>query len=155
MRKSNGVAIGIVDSLEDPGGLGRVKLTFPWMGTHVKSAWAPVSVPLAGKERGSYLMPEVGDEALVAFEHGDFDHPFILGYLWSGGDHPPESDPLLRIIRTPGGHELRFEDKPGAKKIVVKSDGGLKLTLDDTQKSITLEGGGRAITMQSGQVKIT
>lgn len=155
MKSPLGVAIGIVAELEDPAGQGRVRLTFPWMGPTMKSGWAPVSVPLAGKERGSFMMPEVGDEALVAFEHGDFDHPFVLGYLWNGSDLPPESDPLMRIIRTPGGHELRFEDKPGAKKIVVKTEGGLKLTMDDAQQSITLEGGGRAITMQSGQVKIT
>lgn len=155
MKSPFGVAIGIVADVEDPAGQGRVQLTFPWMGPTVKSAWAPVSAPMAGKERGIFMMPELGDEALVAFEHGDFDHPFILGFLWNGSDLPPESDTLMRIIRTPGGHELRFEDKPGAKKIVVKTDGGLKLTMDDTQKSITLEGGGRAVTMQSGQVKIT
>jgi len=150
-----GVVIGIVDDVNDPVGQGRVRLTFPWMGPTVKSAWAPVSVLLAGKERGSFMTPEVGDEALVAFEHGDFDHPFVLGYLWNGSDLPPESDQQLRIIRTPGGHELRFEDRPDAKRIVVKTPGGLTLTMDDTEKSITLKGGGRAVTMASGQVKIT
>ncbi|BAH40477.1 hypothetical protein GAU_3435 [Gemmatimonas aurantiaca T-27] len=155
MRKPSGVAVGIVESLEDPTGQGKIRLSFPWMGPAMKSAWAPVSTPLAGKDRGCFMMPEVGDEALVAFEHGDFDHPFILGFLWNGSDLPPENEPQMRIIRTPGGHELRFEDKPGAKKVVVKTEGGLMLTMDDAQQSITLTGGGRAVTMQSGQVKIT
>ena len=112
------------------------------------------STPMAGDDRGSFMMPEVGDEALVAFEHGDFAHPFVLGFLWSGADHPPETDTQLRIIRTPGGHELRFEDTPGAKKVVVKTEGGLSLTMDDAQQSITITGGGRSVTMQGGQVKI-
>lgn len=155
MKKPSGVAVGIVEDLNDPTGQGRVRLSFPWMDASMRSAWAPVSVPLAGKDRGAYIMPELGDEALVAFEHGDFDHPFVLGYLWNGTDLPPENDPQLRVIRTPGGHQLRFEDAPGAKKIVVKTDGGLTLTMDDAAQSITLEGGGRAVTLQSGQVKIT
>src|SRR5688500_555706 len=155
MRGVSGVVIGLVQSVDDPNGLGRVRLTFPRMGENVKSAWAPISAAKAGKDRGSWWMPELGDEALVAFEHGDFDHPFVVGFLWNGSDQPPENDPALRVVRTPGGHELRFEDKAGSKKVIVQSDGGLRVTLDDTQQSIRLEGGGRVITMQSGQVRIT
>lgn len=155
MNKLSGVAIGLVQSVDDPNGQGRVQLRFPWMDGNFNSSWAPVSAAMAGKERGAWWMPEVGDEALVAFEHGDFDHPFVLGFLWNGSDLPPETETALRVIRTPGGHELRFEDTDGAKKVIVQTDGGLRLTMDDTQKSIRLEGGGRVITMQSGQVRIT
>ena len=46
---------------------------------------------MAGKERGYWFMPEVDDEAIVAFEHGDFDHPFVVGFLHNGVDTPPDS----------------------------------------------------------------
>jgi phage baseplate assembly protein V len=149
-----GVMIGLVKSVEDPSGQGRVQLTFPTMGG-VTSAWAPVVTKLAGNDRGAWFMPEPQDEVLVAFDHGDFDHPYIVGFLWNGNDKPPETEVKNRIIKTPGGHQLRFEDKDGAKKVILKTDGGLTITMDDAQQSIEIKGGGRAITMQAGQVKIT
>jgi uncharacterized protein involved in type VI secretion and phage assembly len=117
-------------------------------------------------------MPEPQDEVLVAFERGDIDHPFIVGYLWNGVDTPPENDPENRIILTPGGHTLRFEDKnqkiilqskgqhelvidDSADTLTLQTKGGQSIVLDDTQSSITLSGGGRQIQMMAGQVQIT
>ncbi|MGN6717848.1 MAG: phage baseplate assembly protein V [Candidatus Binatia bacterium] len=131
-------------SLNDPEGLGRVELQFPWLSDSLRSYWAPVAAPLAGKRRGVFFMPEIDDEVLVAFEHGSFDHPFIVGYLWNGVDPPPESDLKNRVIRTPGGHTLRFEDGDGAKKVIVKSSNGHQIILDDagTTVVVQLKGGG-------------
>ncbi len=71
-----GVVIGVVTDVEDPDGMGRVKLKFPWLSEEAAdSGWAPIAAPMAGKERGYYYMPEIDDEALVAFEHGDFEPP--------------------------------------------------------------------------------
>ena len=130
---------------------------------------------MAGKDRGAFLMPEVEDEVLVAFEHGDFDHPFIVGFLWNGVDMPPEKTTKNRIIKTPGGHQLRFEDTDGAKKVIVKSAGEHVIEIDDTaqtitlktkngepkfilnniSQSITIKGGGRSILMSNGTILMT
>jgi phage baseplate assembly protein V len=107
MRRMNGVVIGLVKDI-DPNE-GRVKVAFPWLGEE-DSAWAPVASLMAGKQRGAWFMPEIGDEALVAFEHGDFDHPFIVGFLWNGVDAPPRSDPHRRIVRSVNGHEIEIYD---------------------------------------------
>lgn len=155
MKREVGVAIGLVKSTDDPSGEGRVQLVFPVHGANVKSAWAPIATPLAGNKYGAWLMPEVDSEVLVAFDQGDFSHPYVVGFLFNGSDKPFETEVTNRVIRSPGGHELRFEDKAGSKKVIVKSDGGLVITMDDSQKSIEIKGGGRTITMQSGQVKIT
>jgi uncharacterized protein involved in type VI secretion and phage assembly len=152
--KVDGVVIGIVVDVNDPDGRGQIKLKFPWLGD-MDSMWAPLATPLAGENRGMWFMPEIDDEALVAFEHGDFAHPRVIGFLWNGKDTPPETEVQNRIIKTPGGHELRFEDKAGSKKVILKTDGGLKITMDDNDQSIEIVGGGRAVTMKSGQVKIT
>jgi uncharacterized protein involved in type VI secretion and phage assembly len=176
MRRNAGVVIGIVKSLDDPDGEGRIELEFPWLPDGPHSAWAPIAVPLSGGQRGMFFMPEPGDEALVAFEQGDFNHPFIVGFLWNGVDRPPESDPKNRIILTPGGHTLRFEDGDNAKKIVIKSSSGHEIILDDTaagqtiivrtngnqsvvlddkDSSIQLQGGGRILALRGGQVQIS
>jgi len=172
-QRQSGVAVGTVLNVDDPAGEGRLKLRFPWM-NDVESSWAPVAASLAGKDRGAWFMPEVGDEVLVGFEHGDFAHPYVLGFLWNGVDTPPDTDHEHRVIKTPGGHELRFEDNAGAKKVVLKSAAGfvieiddsaqkmslttpgqLSITLDDATTTIELKGGGRAIAMRGGQVQIT
>jgi uncharacterized protein involved in type VI secretion and phage assembly len=102
--------IATVKSLDDPEGQGRIQLRFPWLTESVQSAWAPVAVSMAGKERGQFYMPEIDDEVLVAFEHGDFDHPFIIGFLWNGVDTPPTNDPHRRLIRSVNGHEIEIYD---------------------------------------------
>ena len=112
MKTMSGVVIGIVKSLDDPRGEGRIELRFPWLAESSSSAWAPVASLMAGKERGTWYMPEIGDEALVAFEHGDFDHPFIIGFLWNGADKPPVTDPHRRLIHSVNGHEIEIYD-PG------------------------------------------
>ena len=127
----NGVVVALVTSVHDPEDLGRVELKFPWLSDSQKSPLARVAAPLAGKKRGLYYMPEVDDEVLVAFEHGDFSHPYIIGYLWNGVDKPPETETENRVIVTPGGHTLRFEDKAGARRVVLKSSAGHSVTLDD------------------------
>lgn len=153
MKQYPGVVIAIVKNLNDPDGQGRIEVQFPWLSDSLRSSWAPVATPLAGKQRGMFFMPEVDDEVLVAFEHGSFNHPYVVGYLWNGKDIPPDSDSNNRVIVTPGGHKLRFEDG-GGKKVILKSSSGQTITLDDSDGSITLEGGQRILKMSNGVVQI-
>lgn len=172
MKRNPGVVTGIVKELDMS--QGRIKVEFPWLQESYRSGWAPVAMPMSGKNRGMFFMPEIDDEVLVAFEQGDFEHPFILGFLWNGVDTPPETTNKNRVIVTPGGHILRFEDAEGAKKIILKSSGEHQIIIDDSEQtitvktkglqsivlddksgSITLQGGGRILEMRNGQVQIT
>ncbi len=175
MRRIPGVVVGTVKSLDDPRGEGRIELEFPWLPGPQRSGWAPVAAALAGSGRGAYFMPELEDEVLVAFEHGDFDHPFIVGFLWNGVDRPPETDPSNRVILTPGGHTIRLEDgndkkvivrsnsgheivlddSAAGQKISVKTKLGQSLVLDDRLSSAELKGGGRTLALIGGQVLIS
>jgi phage baseplate assembly protein gpV len=142
-----GVVIGTVCELDEP--LGRIRADLPWLGKKVRSAWAPVASLMSGGKRGVFFMPEVGDEVLIAFEHGRFHKPFVLGFLWNGVDRAPESDRQSRVILTPGGHTVRFEDKDNAKKIIIRTAGKRSITLDDTPKKeqIEIKCGGHTILM--------
>lgn len=155
MNRIPGVVIGLVIDTNDPVGEGRVLLEFPWMPGSVQSGWAPMASPMAGASRGVFFSPEVGDEALVAFERGDFSHPFVIGFLWNGADLPPESDRKKRVIVTVSGHRMTFDDSPGVEKIEIKSSAGQTITIDDTQQSIELHGGGRVLALKAGQVQIS
>jgi len=146
MKQIGGVVVGIVKEVD--AALGRIKVDFPWMTPPQRSHWAPIATLMGGKKRGIYYMPEIDDEVLLAFDRGEFDHPFVVGFLWNGADKPPENNKDLRVIKTPGGHTLRFEDTPGTKKIVLRTDGGRAITLDDAAPGkIEIESGSHRVIL--------
>lgn len=157
MNRIPGVAAGIVHSLDDPDGLGRVQLTFPWMSEDEPvSYWARIAAPLAGAGRGMQFMPELGDEVLVAFDHGDLRLPYIVGYLWNGEDRPPRDQPAQRTIQTVSGHVLEFDDSGGSEKISLLFKGGFPgMTVD--QEAITIafsDSGVPGITIDQQKISI-
>jgi uncharacterized protein involved in type VI secretion and phage assembly len=136
----SGVVVGIVTDNKDPEKMGRVKINFPWRGEEgeEQTHWARISTFMAGKDRGSFFMPEVHDEVLVAFDRGDIDHPFIVGSLWNGKDNPPETNDdgknNIRKIKSRSGHEIIFDDNAEEKKekLEIHTKAGHKVLLDDT-----------------------
>jgi len=131
-----GVVIAVVKDLQDPQGEARIKVQFPWLQQGQEeqdSAWAPIATLMTGGDRGSYFMPEIDDEVLVAFEHGMFDHPFVIGFLWNGVDLPPHSDinTSVRRLRTVSGHTVDFDDNSGSEKIIITTAGGHEIEMED------------------------
>jgi len=118
-----GVTLATVTSLIDPKFLGRVQVSMPWLSAQVNSAWARIATAWAGGSRGTYLLPEVGDEVLVAFRHGDLKHPYIIGFLWNDTDRPPEATPLIerRQLKSKSGHTITFDDFTGLQGLTLES----------------------------------
>ncbi|BAZ23380.1 Rhs element Vgr protein [Kalymmatonema gypsitolerans NIES-4073] len=79
-----GVVVGIVTNNDDPEGLNRVKVKFPWLSEEDESYWARIATSVSEAKQNNYELPEVGWEVLVAFEHGDVRFPYILGVLSTG-----------------------------------------------------------------------
>jgi uncharacterized protein involved in type VI secretion and phage assembly len=104
-----GVVTAVVTDNNDPQNEGRVQVVFPWLGDETPR-WLPVASPFAGAGRGLFMMPEADDEAIVAFDHGDIDHGYIVGFLWSPENRPPDDHPDVRGITSRSGHFLRFYD---------------------------------------------
>ena len=67
-QKVYGMVIGIVTNNRDPNNWGRVKVKFPWLADGVESNWARMVSPMAGGDRGLFILPEVDDEVLVRTE---------------------------------------------------------------------------------------
>ena len=105
-----GLFIARVVEVDDPARQGRIKVEFPWLDASLKTHWVSVAGPLAGKDRGIYFMPEIGDEVLVGFLHADFNHPVVLAGMWNGQAPSPSPDPRQRMIRSKNGHTIRFVD---------------------------------------------
>ncbi|WP_026425196.1 VgrG-related protein [Actinokineospora inagensis] len=142
----SGLVIGVVSDVRDPDKLGRVKLTFPWLSDDYTSTWARMTEWGAGKARGAMMLPEVGDEVLVGFEHGDFDAPFVLGSLHNGKDTVPQfSKPVVdggsgeiavRGFVSRKAHKVEFVEADGIT--VATGDGKCVVKLDQTAGSIEI-----------------
>jgi uncharacterized protein involved in type VI secretion and phage assembly len=134
-----GVVYASVEQITDDGYL----LRYTSLDLDTLSAPARLAMPMAGRERGTFFGPEVGDEVVVAFENGNLDQPVILGALWSDDDPPPASADTsstnnVRTIVSRSGHELTFDDTPGSEKIQLRTQGGLEIVLDDASGTITI-----------------
>lgn len=142
-----GVAVGIVTDNKDPEDMGRVKLSYPWREADDESYWARIATPMAGEDRGTYFLPEEGDEVLVAFDGGDIHHPYVLGALWNGEEKPPEDNADgnndVRKIRSRSGHEIVLDDSEAEGKVEITTSGGHRIVLDDsaTGSKIAIEDG--------------
>ena len=108
----NGVVVGLVKEIDEHNA--SIKVEFPWLQPPQPSHWAPVATLMSGKDRGVYYMPELDDEVLIAFEHGKFDHPYVVGFLWNGADLPPGGDQHLRLIKSVNGHQIALYDPPAS-----------------------------------------
>jgi hypothetical protein len=113
-RKFYGVAVGRVINVLDPMTLGRVQVQLPFIDSLDLSPWARVAVPMAGFGHGQYFIPNLMDEVLVAFEHGDINAPYIIGSLWNATAPPPLPSPVpqIRTIRTLVGNQIVFSEAP-------------------------------------------
>ncbi|MBT9314502.1 VgrG-related protein [Leptothoe spongobia] len=151
--------VGIVADNNDPKGWGRVRVKLPTLTEEHMSNWARVVSAGVGPSRGVDWLPEINDEVLVAFEHGDIHRPFVLGGIWNGKDAPPEKTEdvvaggkvRLRTFKTRLGHTLQFveEDKGDSKKgVYLTTVDNHLLHFNDTDKYIELK------TKDSHQLKL-
>jgi uncharacterized protein involved in type VI secretion and phage assembly len=160
-----GVVEAIVVDVFDPDKEGKIKVQFPWFDEDMVTEYCRVCQLYAGNGYGALFVPEVNDEVLVGFIHGDMRLPVILGGLYNGKDKPSshrQKTKDQKLIRTKAGHEIVFDDHD--KKVTLKTRGGLTLELDDNPKKVTiktasgqsvvLDGSSSAITIEATNVSV-
>lgn len=154
-----GVSVAVVAQNKDPEGLGRVKVRFPWRENPDESYWARIAVPMAGNGRGTWFLPEVGDEVLVACDAQRVEHPYVLGCLWNGKDKPPQDNSDgrndLRVIHSRSGHEIVFDDGAQGRIDIHLKDDARKVRLDQNGIEISDDSGNSiAITSTPGNIAL-
>ncbi|MEF8704522.1 MAG: phage baseplate assembly protein V [Candidatus Accumulibacter sp. UW26] len=151
-----------VSDIVDPDGAGRIRITLPWSpdgdgGRY--EAWARLATLFAGKDRGSWFIPENGDEVLVVFEGGDVRRPFVVGALWNGQDQPPTSADrrnVKKIIKSRNGIVITLEDQDGQEKLRLETPGGCSITLQDGPGVIDVEdSNGNSVKLEAAGVTVT
>lgn len=164
----SGVVTAVVTDLNDQEKLGRVKVKFPWLpkdgSAEVSSTWARLAVPSGGKERGFLFTPEVDDEVLVVFEHGDVNYPYIVGALWNKKDKPPAGTADIvkdgkvnqRVIRSRSGHLIILDDTSGKEQITIQDKTAKNsIVINSKDKSMTIKAEGDLILEAGGKFTVT
>jgi len=164
LARWHGVFPALVTDIKDPDSQGRVKVALPWAhdpGGQRYEAWARLATLMGGANRGSWFVPDVNDEVLVAFEGGDPRRPYVLGGLWNGTDAPPETmDGAGRndkkVLRSRNGVKVTLDDTSGTESITLETPGGQKATLKDGPGSIELtDSNGNSIKLDTSGITIT
>lgn len=162
----------VVDN-EDPDQRARVRVRVPSVFAQEETYWALPCFPFGGlADQGFFMVPEVGSQVWVEFEEGNKDFLIWTGVFWQESVAPPseaqKSEPTTRLIKTPSGHVLQFDDESGKEKfrlhhpagseIIIDENGvvdltdakGAKLTLDANANSVTLkDANGNSMVMDS------
>lgn len=156
-----GVVPAIVTQNADEENLHRVRVKYPWLSDDEESWWARVATPDAGPSRGMTFTPEIDDEVLVAFEHGDIGRPYVVGRVWNGSDAVPHTNTELvadgkvnlRVIKTRAGHVLTFDDTADAELIsLVDKTGTNLIKIESSTNLITIDAkGGKVIFKLDGE----
>jgi uncharacterized protein involved in type VI secretion and phage assembly len=169
-----GLQVGVVTQLQDdPDGEHRILVRVPVISTQEDGIWARIATLDAGKGdgagRGTFFLPEIGDEVILGFVNGDPRDPVVLGMLHSSGkpapltaaDANPEkgyvsrSDMKLlfndekKIIRleTPAGKKILLDEDKGV--LQMEDENGNKIVMDssgiliESAKDLTLKAGGK------------
>ncbi|AXG76727.1 VgrG-related protein [Streptomyces paludis] len=175
-----GLVNGTVTDTQDPEGLGRVKVRFPWLSDEYASDWARTAQS-GGTGGGDAFIPEVGDEVLVGFEQGHLDRPYVLAGLYNGQDKPSQGggpvdtgasgsapgggelvDPTTgavnrRAFASRSGNQLELLDAANGPQGVrlVTGDGKLKIDLDRRGTTVVIHSDGSVEIEAGQQVSIT
>ncbi|MFE9960553.1 phage baseplate assembly protein V [Micromonospora sp. NPDC005299] len=134
--------------------IGRVKVSYPGLSDTFTSGWAPCVRPMATTGAGFFALPEVGDQVLVAFEHGDLSKPYVLGALWTAKRRPPVIDLLgtnaKRVLRSTSGHTITLDDTKGMEKVTIEDKSGSSITLNSLDGSMSISAKGE-LTISAGR----
>jgi uncharacterized protein involved in type VI secretion and phage assembly len=158
MKKFYGVFPALVMDNVDPNNLGRVKVRFPWMSTS-DEPWARMATLMAGKNQGTWFIPDAGVEVLVAFEAGDVRRPYIIGSMWNATSSPPETidkDNNKKLLRSRNGVKIILDDQSGQERFIIETPAGQKVTLKDGPGAIEIkDSNGNSVRLESSGITVT
>jgi uncharacterized protein involved in type VI secretion and phage assembly len=159
-----GVYPAIVVDVRDPDGQGRVKVTLPWAPDTAGSryeVWARLATLMGGSGRGSWFVPDVNDEVLIAFEGGDTRRPYVIGGLWNGRDAPPQSMDAggrndKKVLRSRNGVKVTLDDTDAQETFVAETPGGQRITLKDGAGMVEIvDSNGNSVKLDASGVTVT
>jgi uncharacterized protein involved in type VI secretion and phage assembly len=158
----DGVYPATVVSVQDPESLGRVRIALPSTdgSARPRELWARLATLMAGAGRGTWFVPDVNDEVLVAFEAGDVRRPYVVGALWNPKSPPPArmdaaGENNLKMLRSRSGITITIDDTDGAERLAVATPAGQSLTMTAGADGIEIaDGSGTTIRIRPSGIAI-
>jgi uncharacterized protein involved in type VI secretion and phage assembly len=153
-----------VTDLSDPDGQGRVKIRLPWSPDNNGGSyevWARLAVLMAGNNRGTWFIPDPGDEVLVMFEAGDPRRPYIVGALWNGSDAPPESmddagNNVIKSVVSRRDIRITLDDTEGQETVTIQTPGGQQVIIKDGPGEVELrDSAGNMVKLESSGITVS
>lgn len=161
MRQFNGFFPAVVIDNVDPENSGRVKVRLPRVrarGQQGYETWARIATLMAGNNRGTWFIPDVNDEVLVAFEGGAARQAYVIGGLWSGTSSPPETmdtNNNKKLLRSRNGVKITLDDQSGQESFIVETPGGQKVTLKDGPGSLEItDSNGNSVKLETNGIMV-
>lgn len=160
LGKYRGTCVNNVDPLQ----IGRIQVLCPDVSNIALSSWAMPCVPMAGKQQGAFLVPQIGAGVWVEFEQGDPDYPIWVGGFWGTAAEVPVSALLPAVpptgqnvvIQTTNQNSLAVSDAaatPITGGVVLQSTTGARIVVNDSGIYID-NGKGASLTMVGPTVTI-
>lgn len=160
----HGAYPALVTEITDPEGQGRVRIRLPWSPDSADAScelWARAATLMAGAGRGSWFVPDIGDEVLVVFEAGNPRRPYVIGALWNGRDAPPETmDGAgrndVKALHSRNGIVITLDDSSGSETLRLQTPGGQSVTLRDGPAGIEIaDASGNTVELTSEGMTVT
>ncbi|MBD2511497.1 baseplate assembly protein [Nostoc sp. LEGE 12447] len=163
---------GTVVNNIDPEQRGRIQALIPDVLGLVPSNWAMPCVPIAGKQEGVFIVPQIGAAVWMEFEQGESEYPIWVGGFWGIAAEvpalalaPPPIPPGQNIvIQTTLQNAVIISDAaptPLTGGIVLKSSTGAMIVVNDSGiyiqngKGASLIMAGPTVTINNGALVIT
>jgi len=148
---------GVVTDIQDPLMTGRIKARVPDVLGDQESGWAMPCAPFGGSQTGFFALPTVDAGVWIEFEHGDPDYPIWSGCWWgSAAEVPPLliAPPYKKVmVVTEGGQSITLDDTPGVGGITLETSTGQKIVLSSAGVEID-NGMGAKISLTGPQVSV-
>jgi uncharacterized protein involved in type VI secretion and phage assembly len=162
--KYRGTVINNIDPMQK----GRIQVMVPDVSNVAISSWAMPCVPIAGKQMGNYVVPQIGAGVWVEFEHGDPDYPIWVGGYWGTVAEVPSlalagipGNPNI-VVQSSAQNTFVISDVPGPTGgIMLKSTTGASITVNDTGiyiqngKGASIVMTGPTVTVNNGALVVT
>jgi len=161
MRQFSGVCTAVVIDNVDPDNRGRVKVRLGQMGAGEKASetWARIATLMAGDNRGTWFIPDVKDEVLVAFDAGDIRRPYVIGALWNDTSSPPatmDANNTKKVLRSRSGVKITLDDQVGQESFLVETPGGQRLLLKEGPGAVEIsDSNGNSLKLEATGVSVT
>lgn len=109
----------------DPLKMNRVRVRYPWQGqTEDPTPWIRIALPMASDGSGFNFLPQIGDEAIINYENGNIEKPYVEGMLYTRAAEEDESTvpyafkrDKARVISSVNGHSIIFSDPSASTNV--------------------------------------